>query len=150
MKCFTAASIALLIVTPALAQMEPETGTPAPSATTAPAPSAAPAAAPTKFLTTEEQDQWLVGRLWNRNVYNAAGKPIGDLKDVLIGRDGKVAAVIVGVGGFLGMGEKNVAVGYDHLIQNGSISPNRIVLNMSEQDLRAAPEFKRTPSPGKR
>lgn len=46
---------------------------------------------------------------------NAANETIGDINDVLIGNDGKIAAVIVGVGGFLGMGEKNVALPFDQL-----------------------------------
>ena len=49
------------------------------------------------------------------NVVNAANESIGDINDVLIDRDGKVAAVIVGVGGFLGMGEKDVALPYQQL-----------------------------------
>jgi hypothetical protein len=64
----------------------------------------------------------------------------------LIDRDGKVVAVVVGVGGFLGLGEKNVAVDFNYLEKNGGISPNRIVLNMSEQDLRTAPDFHRPSS----
>jgi len=116
---------------------------------------AAPAAAtpaqpasPTHFRNIQGQDQWLVGNLWNKHVYNAAGQSIGDMKDVLIDRDGKVVAVVIGVGGFLGLGEKNVAVDYDFLKANGGITGDRIVLGMNEQDLRSAPDFQRLkPSP---
>ena len=79
-------------------------------------------------------------------MYNAAGKSIGELKDVLIDKDGKVSALVVGVGGFLGLGEKNVAVDYDYLQKNGGITPNRITLGMSEEDLRNAPKFERNSS----
>jgi sporulation protein YlmC with PRC-barrel domain len=135
MKCVAVAAIALMVAAPAMAQNAPRTETPTQESANA-----------NRFLTNVGQDQWLVGNIWNKNVYNSAGKSIGDLKDVLIDRDGKVVAVVVGVGGFLGLGEKNVAVDYSYLERNGGISPNRIVLNMSEQDLRSAPDFRRPSS----
>ncbi len=137
-----AAALALFAATPALAQQAPGTDSTAPSAATSPAMNT-PASDANRFMTNEGPNQWLVGNLWNRSVYNASGKSIGDLKDVLIGPDGKIQALIVGVGGFLGLGEKNVAVDYSYLEKNGSITPNRITLNMSEQDLRSAPAFNR-------
>jgi sporulation protein YlmC with PRC-barrel domain len=111
----------------------------------------APATAPSlttqsgenRFMTNEGPNQWLVGNLWNKSVYNAQGKAIGELKDVLIGQDGRIQALIVGVGGFLGLGEKNVAVDFNYLEKNGAITPNRITLNMTDQDLRNAPTFVR-------
>ncbi len=170
MKYITAAAIAALMTASAFAQQAPGTSSTSPSAN--PMPSSRPAgnegAAPTtpggttpssaaetsttsgahRFTTNQGQDQWLVGNLWRKNVYNAAGQSIGDLNDVLIDKDGKVQALVIGVGGFLGLGEKNVAVDFDQLKQNGSISPDRIVLGMTEQDLRNAPAFQRSSSNG--
>jgi sporulation protein YlmC with PRC-barrel domain len=103
---------------------------------------------PNQFQTNQGQDQWLVGNLWRKNVYNQAGQSIGDMNDLIIDKDGKIAAVVIGVGGFLGLGEKNVAIHFDQLQQHGGVSPNRIVLNMSEQDLRNAPTFQRSGSNG--
>ncbi len=94
-----------------------------------------------RFMRNEAQGQWLVGSLWNRSVYNASGQSIGELKDVVIGPDGRIQALVVGVGGFLGLGEKNVAVDYNFIEKNGGITPNRITLNMTEQELRSAPSF---------
>lgn len=143
MKYLAAASLALLVVSPALAQQAPGTDTTAPGqAMHAPAQTGDA----NKFMTNEASNQWLVGNLWNKSVYNAQGKSIGDLKDVLIGPDGRIQAMVIGVGGFLGLGEKNVAVDYDYLQKNGSIAPNRITLHMTEQDLRSAPAFNRMSS----
>jgi hypothetical protein len=64
--------------------------------------------------------------LLTESVKNAANETIGDINDVLISGDGKVAAVIVGVGGFLGMGEKNVALPYDQLVFAKDIGDSRI------------------------
>ena len=49
------------------------------------------------------------------NVYNEANEKIGDINEVILDRSGKVANVILGVGGFLGLGERYVAVAFDKL-----------------------------------
>ena len=54
-------------------------------------------------------------KLIGTNVTNAANESVGEINDVLLGKDGKVAAVIIGVGGFLGMGEREVAISYSGL-----------------------------------
>ncbi len=136
MKFLTAAAVAVLLSSSAYAQQSPGTDA---SHNAMQNTTSAPSA--NRFTTNEGQGQWLVGNLWDKSVYNAAGKSIGELKDVLIDKDGKVSALVVGVGGFLGLGEKNVAVDYDYLQKNGGITPNRITLGMSEQDLRNAPKF---------
>jgi hypothetical protein len=48
-------------------------------------------------------------------VYNEANEKIGDINEVILDRSGKVANVILGVGGFLGLGERYVAVAFDKL-----------------------------------
>jgi len=96
-----------------------------------------------RFRQTQGADQWLVGNLWNKRVYNSNGESIGDLNDLVIDKDGRIAAVVVGVGGFLGLGEKNVAVDYNHLRQNGGITPDRVTINMTKDDLNNAPNFQR-------
>jgi sporulation protein YlmC with PRC-barrel domain len=121
------------------------TGNPEQTGTTA-----ATSANANRFQTNQGQGQWLVGNLWDKNVYNASGKSVGELKDVVIDKDGKVAALVIGVGGFLGLGEKNVAVDYNYLQQNGGITPERITIGMSEEDLRNAPKFARQSSSSSR
>jgi sporulation protein YlmC with PRC-barrel domain len=141
MKFLTAAAIAVLLSTSAYAQQTPSAS---PSAGTMSNTTSAPSA--NRFTTNQAPGQWLVGNLWDKNVYNAAGKSVGELKDVVIDKDGKVAALVIGVGGFLGLGEKNVAVDYNYLQQNGGITPDRITVGMSEEDLRNAPKFERQSS----
>lgn len=62
------------------------------------------------FVTVPGQGAWRVSDLEGKAVYGAEGESIGDISDVLISQDGSVNAVIIGVGGFLGIGEKDVAV----------------------------------------
>lgn len=53
---------------------------------------------------------WRVTDLEGKNVEDANGDNIGNINDVLVNAEGEVIAVLVGVGGFLGIGQKNVAV----------------------------------------
>lgn len=55
------------------------------------------------------------GNLDDHDVYGADGKEIGEIEDVLLNMDGTVAAVAVEVGGFLGIGEKDVLVDWSAL-----------------------------------
>ena len=50
---------------------------------------------------------------YKQNVYDPGDNKIGEIMDVLVDREGKITALIVGVGGFLGMGEKDVAVPFN-------------------------------------
>ena len=82
--------------------------------------------------------------LLSENVVNAANESIGDINDVLIDHDGKVAAVIVGVGGFLGMGEKDVALPYDQLTFAKDGNSTLIVgTTATKESLEEAPEYRR-------
>jgi sporulation protein YlmC with PRC-barrel domain len=58
---------------------------------------------------------WRASKLAGVKVYNDANEKIGEINDVFLDRSGKVANVIVGVGGFLGLGERYVAVAFDKL-----------------------------------
>ncbi|HEX5777850.1 MAG TPA: PRC-barrel domain-containing protein, partial [Xanthobacteraceae bacterium] len=55
--------------------------------------------------------EWLI----NKNVYSSQDEDIGTIEDLIIGQDGRVQAVVIGVGGFLGLGEKSVAVNFGAL-----------------------------------
>jgi len=68
---------------------------------------------------------------------------IGDINDIVIDQDGKVASVIVGVGGFLGIGEKDVAVTYDTIEWVERDGERWLVANMSREQLETAPAFDR-------
>src|SRR6516164_10497965 len=50
---------------------------------------------------------------YKQDVYDPSDKKIGEIMDVLVDREGKVTALIIGVGGFLGAGEKDVAVPFN-------------------------------------
>lgn len=62
------------------------------------------------FVTVPQTGAWRVTDLEGKTVEDANGENIGDINDVLVNERGEVIAVLVGVGGFLGIGEKDVAV----------------------------------------
>ena len=64
---------------------------------------------------THRDGEWRASKLVGINVYNDANEKIGDISEIILDKSGKVANVVIGVGGFLGMGEHYVAVGYDKL-----------------------------------
>ena len=61
------------------------------------------------------EGEWRASKLVGVNVYNEANEKIGDINDVILDKSGRVENVVLGVGGFLGMGEHYVAVAYDKL-----------------------------------
>jgi sporulation protein YlmC with PRC-barrel domain len=66
------------------------------------------AAAPNAY-----KGQWRTSKLIGLNVYNANNESLGEINEILVDQSGKVQAVVIGVGGFLGIGERNVAVPMD-------------------------------------
>jgi sporulation protein YlmC with PRC-barrel domain len=102
-----------LIAAPALAQTNPPAGS-----TTAPpaASTAAPAPMNTgNWMTQEQPGQWRASKLEGLDVYNQNNEKIGDISELLVDSSGKIQAVVVGVGGFLGIGERDVAIPFDQI-----------------------------------
>jgi sporulation protein YlmC with PRC-barrel domain len=65
--------------------------------------------------TTHKEGEWRASKLAGIDVYNEANEKIGDINEVILDRSGKVANVILGVGGVLGLGEHYVAVAFEKL-----------------------------------
>lgn len=79
-------------------------------------------------------------KLIGRNIQNAENETIGEIKSIYIDKSGKVDSVIVGVGGFLGVGDREVRIAWSDL----KISDNgeKVMVNMSKDALKAKPEYK--------
>ncbi|MFO7550397.1 MAG: PRC-barrel domain-containing protein [Haliea sp.] len=74
-------------------------------------------------------------------VKTTVDKDVGAVSDLIIDESGQVVAIVVGVGGFLGMGEKDVAIGWDHVTQSGTSAEHELQVDLTREDLRSAPEF---------
>jgi hypothetical protein len=132
------------------------TGAFAQGSTTAPAPGSAPAttnrAAPApadsaKFIPAQGADQWVFSKFKGTDVLGADDAHVGDVNDLLFDKQGKVDGVIVGVGGFLGIGEKNVAIDLSAFqvvpADANNADPNNVKLKVAwtKDQLKNAPDF---------
>ncbi|HWE78026.1 MAG TPA: PRC-barrel domain-containing protein [Pseudolabrys sp.] len=107
MKTFTAAVIGLtMLAGPALAQTNSNSNASSSSASSS-------SSQPQQNAST--MNLWQGSKLIGLNVYDQQNQKIGDIKELLLDKDGKVAQVAIGVGGFLGMGEHDVAVKWTDL-----------------------------------
>lgn len=87
--------------------------------------------------------EWRTSKLMGAKVSNTVGEIIGDINDVLIDKDGSVAAAVIGVGGFLGMGERHAAVPFSSLQLTRDANNEPLVrVNLTKDQLKAAPEWK--------
>ncbi|WP_342239532.1 PRC-barrel domain-containing protein [Inquilinus sp. OTU3971] len=138
-----AASAVALLALPALAQTttQPPADTTAP-ATTTPAPSAAAPASTVPEGQQQLPDTHILGSdLIGASVTNANGDSIGKTSDVLVSKDSKaVDAVVIDVGGFLGIGSKSVAIPLDKLTI-GARPDEGVKTAMTKEQLEALPAF---------
>jgi hypothetical protein len=96
-----------------------------------------------RFLSEQKPDDWLASNIIGQAVVNAQDEKIGSINDLVTDRSGNVQAALIGTGGFLGIGEKKVAVRFEALkLARSDDDKVRVVLNVSKDDLAAAPDFK--------
>ena len=76
---------------------------------------AAPAATTTTTTTTTASGEWRASKMSGLKIYNDANENIGSINDLLMDKSGNIKIAVIGVGGFLGMGEHLVAVPYEKL-----------------------------------
>jgi sporulation protein YlmC with PRC-barrel domain len=100
-------------------------------------------AAAIQFVTQQPPTEWLARVFLGADVMNASGEKVGDVNDLVFDRTGRISTVVLGVGGFLGMGEKNVGIPYSALVYEvGKEGARIIVVALSRDALKEAPEFK--------
>ena len=98
----------------------------------------------TQFVTTVPSDALPVSSYYNEDVYDVENNKIGDVNDILFDKDGRVSAVIVGVGGFLGVGEKDVAVPFNALKVTEKDGDRYLVMNATKESLKRHPAIHTT------
>jgi len=100
------------------------------------------AGAPANIETSIPQNAVTVTDWYKQDVYDPNNNKIGQVMDVLVDRSGKVATLIVGVGGFLGVDEKDVAVPFDQVQATPNNNKMLLVMNTTKDSLKSAPGFK--------
>jgi hypothetical protein len=94
-------------------------------------------------MTTLPANAVSVNHWYKQNVYDPGDNKIGEIEDILMDREGKAAALIIGVGGFLGMGEKDVAVPFNAVrVTTKDNNKNYLVMNTTKDALKSAKGFK--------
>jgi sporulation protein YlmC with PRC-barrel domain len=83
-----------------------------------------------------------ISNWYRQNVYDPSEEKVGEISDVLIGRDGKISALIVSVGGFIGMGEKNVAVPFNAVHATQRNGKWWLTMNTTKEALKSAAGYK--------
>jgi hypothetical protein len=79
---------------------------------------------------------------YKQSVYDRSNSKIGDISDVLVGPNGQIDAAIIGVGGFLGAGEKQVAVSFSSIKRAMKDDKVYLTLDTTKDALKNAPGFK--------
>ena len=95
-------------------------------------------------VTQQKPDQWLASRFRGTDVVGADNNKIGDVTDMLFDKTGKIEAYIVSVGGFLGIGAKDVALApsqFQVMPAEGNTSYERLKLSMTKEQLQQMASF---------
>ena len=83
-------------------------------------------------------DQMRAEKVIGSSVYDRNNEKIGSVQDIVLNKDGTVAAVVVDVGSFVGIGGKNVAVKWNDIKTNN----NRLTLDRTKDQLKQAADYK--------
>jgi putative membrane protein len=111
------------------------------------APEATPSAPPPASKETAELETKLpaeaisISTYYNKDVYDTQDNKIGDVNDILLDKDGRLSTAIIGVGGFLGVGEKDVAVPFKSLKVSEKGGDRYLVINATKEALEKAPGY---------
>ena len=94
------------------------------------------------FVTHQPANEWSARVFLGETVQNTAGETLGKIHDVVFDHSGRISTVVIAVGGFLGMGEKEVAVPFNALnVRTGSDNKRSIVVSLSAEAIKQAPHF---------
>ena len=111
------------------------------AATAQPAEKATPPA-DMKFIEAQNDTQFLADQeVIGRNVANVKGETVGTVADLVMDQDQKLVGVVLSVGGFLGIGDKWVAVPVDQIDFPTADQPARLRVEVTEEQLTNAPDF---------
>ena len=150
-------AVSALMISGALAQANPPANPP-------PARTDAASVNSPKFIQAQGVDQFVFSKFRGTNVLGPDNAKVGDVTDMLFDKSGKVDALIVGVGGFLGIGEKNVAIDMSAFqivppdtgsSSNTAVSANsdptnvKLKVSWSKDQLKNAPDFQYYKAPAR-
>jgi hypothetical protein len=95
------------------------------------------------FLSVQASNQWLATQLIGLTVLGANNEKIGSINDLVVDQSGAIQAAVIGVGGFLGIGAKDIAVSLQAMTIVRDSSGDRASVQLSRQEIELAPSFQR-------
>jgi len=141
-QAMTAAALTAMLAAPSFAQQPSAPGAPPAARTGASTPQSG--AAKPGFVQNQAPQEWRGSKLVGASVYGPDNQSIGEISEMIIDSNGKVKAAVIGVGGFLGVGQKDVAVPFEALSivrRQGSATIDKITVIYTKDDLNGAPKF---------
>jgi hypothetical protein len=130
-----AAAAVLLPIALALAQAPP-------ASNSLPLPAASEGTAKAIFYASQQNtSDLLASNFLNHPVYGPKDEKLGKITDLIIDGEGEAVAVIVGVGGFLGIGEKDVAITFKALTPKTKNGSSYLTIDVTKEALKSAPKF---------
>jgi sporulation protein YlmC with PRC-barrel domain len=104
-----------------------------------------PAVAATNFVPKQSAGEASSSGLIGTKIQNSAGENIGDVNYLVLDAEGKVTTIVIGVGGFLGVGEKNVGVPFKAVTrQDDANGKPTFLLNATKEEINSAPAYEWT------
>ena len=137
---------------PMAPQVPPEVMAPAPSGAPAqssdvpkslsPDHSATAAQETSPFLVKQDASELLAANLIGQTVMTANNESIGEVTDLITDKDGKILAVLIGAGGFLGIGEKDVAIRFEDItVTRDENNDLTVTANVTKEMVAQAPDY---------
>jgi sporulation protein YlmC with PRC-barrel domain len=122
----------------------PSSSAEAPTSIEPAAPKSAEASGGTQFLLKQESGDYLASNLIGKSVYNSQDEVIGDINDLVSDEGGKIVGVLLGSGGFLGLGEKDVAIRFEELkLVRDENNDLKVIANLDQDMLASAPDYEK-------
>jgi hypothetical protein len=102
-----------------------------------------------QIVNSQSKDEWLASKLKGTAVVGSDDQKIGSIADILLDKSGQVKAFIVGVGGVLGLGAREVAIDATqfHEVMGANGNTEQLKLGMTKDQLAQADEFNPLPNP---
>lgn len=93
------------------------------------------------FLSKQEATEWRMANYIGQPVVSASGEKLGSVYDVLFSKDGSIKTVVLGVGGFMGMGSKLVAIPFETVTYSEKDGSRVIMVPLTMEALKTAPAY---------
>ncbi|HZP77279.1 MAG TPA: PRC-barrel domain-containing protein [Pseudolabrys sp.] len=148
-KLMIGTALSSLMVVAALAQTPSGSSSTSPAASPKPATTSSSSAGAGNFIASQKPDQFVATKFKGTDVVGSDDQKIGTISDILFDKDGKIEAYVVAVGGFLGVGAKEVAMAPSafQVIKGTQGSSDKLKVATTKDQLKEAQNFERYQPP---